>query len=128
MIDRIFELPFDDADFDRALVGALAFMDKNPKRRFDDEDVRLLNMFARHAAQALADGLTGQRVAAAAHAQKARRLLECLGTEPLDLLEGGAACKTAGIIAVIKSLPVMVASIREGLRGLAARGPDREDR
>jgi len=35
------------------LVGALAFMDKNPERRFDDEDVRLLNMFARHAAIAI---------------------------------------------------------------------------
>ena len=29
---------------------------------------------------------------------------------------------TAGIIAVLKSLPVMVASVRDGLRGLAARG------
>ena len=35
------------------LVGALAFMDKDPERRFDDEDVRLLNMFARHAAIAI---------------------------------------------------------------------------
>jgi PAS domain S-box-containing protein len=35
------------------LVGALAFMDKDPERRFGDEDVRLLNMFARHAAIAI---------------------------------------------------------------------------
>jgi putative OPT family oligopeptide transporter len=35
---------------------------------------------------------------------------------------GAGAVATAGILAVIKSLPVMVASIREGLRGLAARG------
>jgi len=35
------------------LVGALAFMDKNPDRRFEDDDVRLLNMFARHAAIAI---------------------------------------------------------------------------
>jgi putative OPT family oligopeptide transporter len=35
---------------------------------------------------------------------------------------GAGAVATAGIIAVIKALPVMVASIREGLRGLAARG------
>jgi len=35
---------------------------------------------------------------------------------------GAGAVATAGIIAVIKSLPVMVASVREGIRGLAARG------
>jgi PAS domain S-box-containing protein len=35
------------------LVGALAFMDKNPDRRFENDDVRLLNMFARHAAIAI---------------------------------------------------------------------------
>jgi PAS domain S-box-containing protein len=35
------------------LVGALAFMDENPERRFGDDDVRLLNMFARHAAIAI---------------------------------------------------------------------------
>ena len=34
---------------------------------------------------------------------------------------GAGAVATAGIIAVIKSLPVMVASVREGLRGFAAR-------
>jgi len=34
---------------------------------------------------------------------------------------GAGAVATAGIIAVIKALPVMVASIREGVRGLAAR-------
>jgi putative OPT family oligopeptide transporter len=34
---------------------------------------------------------------------------------------GAGAVAAAGIIAVIKSLPVMVSSIREGLRGLAAR-------
>lgn len=35
---------------------------------------------------------------------------------------GAGAVATAGIIAVIKALPVMVASIRVGLKGLAARG------
>jgi putative OPT family oligopeptide transporter len=35
---------------------------------------------------------------------------------------GAGAVATAGIIAVVKALPVMVASVREGLRGLAARG------
>jgi putative OPT family oligopeptide transporter len=35
---------------------------------------------------------------------------------------GAGAVATAGIIAVLKSLPIMVSSIREGLRGLAARG------
>jgi len=35
------------------LVGALAFMDRDPDRRFGDEDLRLLNMFARHAAIAI---------------------------------------------------------------------------
>jgi putative OPT family oligopeptide transporter len=35
---------------------------------------------------------------------------------------GAGAVATAGIIAVIKALPVMAASIREGVRGLAARG------
>jgi len=35
------------------LVGAMAFMDKNPQRRFNDDDMRLLNMFARHAAIAI---------------------------------------------------------------------------
>jgi len=34
---------------------------------------------------------------------------------------GAGAVATAGIIAVIKALPVMVASIREGVRGLVAR-------
>lgn len=34
---------------------------------------------------------------------------------------GAGAVATAGIIAVIKSLPVMYSSIREGLRGLASR-------
>jgi putative OPT family oligopeptide transporter len=34
---------------------------------------------------------------------------------------GAGAVATAGIIAVIKAMPVMVASIREGIRGLAAR-------
>jgi putative OPT family oligopeptide transporter len=34
---------------------------------------------------------------------------------------GAGAVATAGIIAVIKALPIMVASIREGFRGLAAR-------
>ena len=34
---------------------------------------------------------------------------------------GAGAVATAGIIAVIKSLPVMVASVREGLRGIATR-------
>ncbi|UCF36244.1 MAG: oligopeptide transporter, OPT family [Acidobacteriota bacterium] len=34
---------------------------------------------------------------------------------------GAGAVATAGIIAVIKALPVMVASVKEGLRGLAAR-------
>ena len=34
---------------------------------------------------------------------------------------GAGAVATAGIIAVIKALPVMAASIREGVRGLAAR-------
>jgi putative OPT family oligopeptide transporter len=37
---------------------------------------------------------------------------------------GAGAVATAGIIAVIKALPVMVASIREGLRGFAARRQD----
>ena len=35
------------------LVGALAFMDKDPDRVFGDEDLRLLNLFARHAAIAI---------------------------------------------------------------------------
>jgi len=35
---------------------------------------------------------------------------------------GAGAVAAAGIMAVIKALPVMVASVREGLRGLAARG------
>ena len=35
------------------LVGALAFMDRNPDRRFGDDDLRLLNLFARHAAIAI---------------------------------------------------------------------------
>jgi putative OPT family oligopeptide transporter len=35
---------------------------------------------------------------------------------------GAGAVATAGIIAVLKALPIMVASIREGLRGLASRG------
>ena len=35
---------------------------------------------------------------------------------------GAGAVATAGIIAVIKSLPVMVASLREGFRGLLSRG------
>jgi len=35
---------------------------------------------------------------------------------------GAGAVATAGIMAVIKALPVMVASVREGLRGLATRG------
>jgi PAS domain S-box-containing protein len=35
------------------LVGALAFMDKDPERVFGDEDLRLLNLFARHAAIAI---------------------------------------------------------------------------
>jgi putative OPT family oligopeptide transporter len=35
---------------------------------------------------------------------------------------GAGAVATAGIIAVLKSLPIMVASVREGVRGLAARG------
>jgi len=35
---------------------------------------------------------------------------------------GAGAVATAGIIAVVKALPVMYASVREGLRGLAARG------
>jgi len=35
---------------------------------------------------------------------------------------GAGAVATAGIIAVLKSLPVMVASVREGFRGLMARG------
>ncbi|MDT8436220.1 MAG: GAF domain-containing protein [Gemmatimonadota bacterium] len=35
------------------LVGALAFMDRDPDRRFGDEDLRLLHMFARHAAIAI---------------------------------------------------------------------------
>jgi putative OPT family oligopeptide transporter len=35
---------------------------------------------------------------------------------------GAGAVATAGIIAVVKAIPVMVASIREGLRGLAVRG------
>ena len=34
---------------------------------------------------------------------------------------GAGAVAAAGILAVIKALPVMVASVREGLRGLAAR-------
>jgi putative OPT family oligopeptide transporter len=34
---------------------------------------------------------------------------------------GAGAVATAGILAVFKSIPVMVASVREGLRGLAAR-------
>jgi putative OPT family oligopeptide transporter len=35
---------------------------------------------------------------------------------------GAGAVAAAGIMAVIKALPIMVASIREGIRGLAARG------
>jgi putative OPT family oligopeptide transporter len=35
---------------------------------------------------------------------------------------GAGAVATAGILAVLKALPVMVASVRQGLRGLAARG------
>ncbi len=35
------------------LVGAMAFMDKNPARRFGDEDLRLLNLFAPQAAIAI---------------------------------------------------------------------------
>ncbi len=35
---------------------------------------------------------------------------------------GAGAVATAGIIAVIKALPVMIASVREGFRGLMARG------
>jgi putative OPT family oligopeptide transporter len=35
---------------------------------------------------------------------------------------GAGAVATAGIIAVLKSLPIMIASVREGLRGLMARG------
>ena len=35
------------------LLGALAFMDKNPERVFGDDDLRLLNLFARHAAIAI---------------------------------------------------------------------------
>jgi putative OPT family oligopeptide transporter len=48
--------------------------------------------------------------------------------EPIDIWNryiryvGAGAVATAGIIAVIKALPIMVASVREGLRGLAARG------
>jgi len=34
---------------------------------------------------------------------------------------GAGAVATAGILAVIKSIPVMIASVKEGLRGLAAR-------
>jgi len=41
---------------------------------------------------------------------------------------GAGAVATAGILAVLKSLPVMVASIREGVRGLAARGQMEEAR
>ncbi|HEY2806732.1 MAG TPA: ATP-binding protein, partial [Gemmatimonadales bacterium] len=35
------------------LVGAMAFMDKNPLRRFGEEDLRLLNLFAPQAAIAI---------------------------------------------------------------------------
>jgi putative OPT family oligopeptide transporter len=35
---------------------------------------------------------------------------------------GAGAVATAGVIAVLKALPVMISSIREGLRGLASRG------
>ena len=35
------------------LVGVLAFMDKNPKRRFGEPDVRLLNLFSSHAGIAI---------------------------------------------------------------------------
>ena len=35
---------------------------------------------------------------------------------------GAGAVATAGIIAVVKAMPVMIASVREGVRGLAARG------
>jgi putative OPT family oligopeptide transporter len=41
---------------------------------------------------------------------------------------GAGAVATAGIMAVLKSLPVMVASVREGLRGLMARGQMEETR
>jgi PAS domain S-box-containing protein len=37
----------------RQLVGAIAFMDKDPKRRFGDSDQRLLNFFAPQAAIAI---------------------------------------------------------------------------
>lgn len=48
--------------------------------------------------------------------------------EPIDIWNryiryvGAGAVATAGIIAVIRALPIMYASVREGLRGLAARG------
>ena len=35
---------------------------------------------------------------------------------------GAGAVAAAGIIAVLKALPIMIASVREGVRGLAARG------
>ncbi len=37
----------------RHLVGAIAFMDKDPARRFGDDDLRLLNLFAPQAAIAI---------------------------------------------------------------------------
>jgi PAS domain S-box-containing protein len=77
------------------LVGAMAFMDKNPLRRFGDEDLRLLNLFAPQAAIAIENA----RLFTAAQQQR-QYFQELVDNNPvatvtLDLAENVVSCNPA---------------------------------
>jgi PAS domain S-box-containing protein len=77
------------------LVGAMAFMDKNPVRRFGDEDLRLLNLFAPQAAIAIENA----RLFTAAQQQR-QYFQELVENNPvaiatLDLAENVVSCNPA---------------------------------
>ncbi len=77
------------------LVGAIAFMDKNPLRRFGDEDLRLLNLFAPQAAIAI------ENARLFTSAQQQRQYFEELvknnpvAIATLDLTENVVSCNPA---------------------------------
>lgn len=60
----------------RDLVGAIAFMDKDPKRQFGDDDQRLLNLFAPQAAIAIQNARLFARERQ--HAEEQRALLDTM--------------------------------------------------